>query len=202
MVPKSFEAGQFKRNKMTGPLTLASASPRRRELLKKLKVSFKVVPSGLAEPPPGMLDPSTYTKKLALAKARLVARRVAKGWVLGADTVVVQKGEIIGKPADFADACRILSRLQGTSHKVVTGVALVNAETGKARIASTVSLVTMRRLTPEEVGRYARKHQDKAGAYAVQEKKDPVVAKVNGSFSNVVGLPLETVKKLLRAASC
>ena len=183
-------------------MILASASPRRKELLKQLKVSFKVVPSGLAEPPPGMLDPATYTKKLALAKAQLVAKRVAEGWVLGADTVVVHKGEILGKPVDFADACRILSRLQGTTHKVVTGIALVNGSTGKAKTAHAVSFVTMRRLTMEEIARTARKHQDKAGSYAVQEKKDPIILKVKGSFSNVVGLPLETVKKLLKAASC
>ena len=187
--------------KRTKPLVLASASPRRKELLKQLKVPFKIIPSGLAEPPPGMLDPVTYTKKLALAKAQLVAKRVGEGWVLGADTVVVLKKEILGKPADFAEACRILSRLQGTTHKVVTGVALVNAATGKAKTAHAVSFVTMRRLTMEEIARYARKHQDKAGAYAAQEKKDPVVAKVRGSYTNVVGLPLEQVKKLVSLIS-
>lgn len=144
------------------------------------------------------MDPAIYAKKLALAKAKLVAGRVKDGRVLGADTVVVHKGQILGKPADFSDACRMLSRLQGTTHRVVTGVALVDAGTGKEKTAHAVSYVTMRRMTLEEIARTARKHQDKAGAYAVQQKKDPVVAKVKGSYTNVVGLPLELVKKLLR----
>ena len=183
---------------MTLPLILASASPRRKELMKGLKIPFRVIPSGLAEPPPGWLDPATYTKKLALAKAQGVAKRVPESWVLGADTVVVHRGQILGKPIDFADACRILSRLQGSTHRVVTGVALMNAATGKAKTAHAVSEVTMRRMEPAEIGRYARKHLDKAGAYAVQEKKDPVVAQIKGSYTNVVGLPMELVKKLLR----
>ncbi len=182
------------------PLILASESPRRRQLLKELKIPFQVIPSGLAEPPPGWLDPATYSKKLALAKARLVAKKFPENWVLGADTVVVHRGQILGKPADFADACRILSRLQGTTHRVVTGVALVNAAAGKSKVAHAVSQVTMRRLTMEEIARYARKHQDKAGSYAVQEKKDPIVTKIKGSFTNVVGLPLELLKKLLKGA--
>ena len=178
-------------------MVLASASPRRKELLRKLKVPFKVIPSHLAEPPPGLLDPVAYTRKLALAKARGVAKQVGRGLVLGADTVVVRGARIIGKPADFADACRILSQLQGTSHRVITGVALVDAATGKEKAAHVVSTVTMRRLGLPEIARYARKHLDKAGAYVVQEKKDPVVAKVRGSYTNVVGLPLELVRKLL-----
>lgn len=180
------------------PLFLASASPRRKELLRKLGVRFKVIPSHLAEPPPGWLTPSAYTRKLALAKAQVVAKNISAGWVLGADTVVVHQGQILGKPTDFADACRILNRLQGTTHRVVTAVALVHAATGKSKVGHVVSSVTMRRLTQEEVARYARKHQDKAGAYAVQEKKDPIVSKIKGSYTNVVGLPLELVKKLIR----
>jgi septum formation protein len=181
-------------------LILASASPRRSQLLKRLKVPFKVVPSRLAEPPPGLMEPSAYARKLALAKARVVAKQMVPATVsvLGADTVVVHQGKIIGKPADFADACRILTRLQGTTHRVITAVARVDASTGKEKVAHAVSFVTMRRLTQREIALYARKHLDKAGAYAVQERQDPVVAKVKGSFTNVVGLPLELVKKLLK----
>ena len=186
-------------------LILASESPRRKELLKQLKIPFKIIPSRIAEPPPLGLDPASYTRKLALAKAQVVARRIEKGWVLGADTVVVHKNQILGKPADFAEGCRFLSLLQGTRHKVITGVALVNAETGACKSAHAVSTVTMRRLTPPEISRIARRHLDKAGGYAVQEKKDPLVTHVTGSVSNVVGLPMELVKKLLkraRATSC
>ena len=181
------------------PLILASASPRRKQLLLSLRKKFQVIPSRLSEPPPGLLDPVSYARKLALAKARVVAKQVGEGLVLGADTVVVHRGEILGKPADLADGYRMLSRLQGTTHKVVTGVALVNAATGKEKQAHAVSTVTMRPISPAEIFRYAKKHLDKAGCYAAQEKKDPVVQKVVGSYTNVVGLPLEIVKKLLKS---
>lgn len=181
------------------PFILASASPRRKGLLKALKIPFSVVPSRLLEPPPGFMDPVSYARKLALAKARIAAKQVGEGWVLGADTVVVHQGEILGKPADMADGIRMLSRLQGTTHKVITGVALVNAATGKESQAHAVSTVTMKPLSLKEIARIAPKHLDKAGCYAAQEKKDPVIKKVVGSYSNVVGLPLEVVKKLLKS---
>ncbi len=152
----------------------------------------------MLEPPPGLLSPVAYTKKLALAKAQVVARQVGDGLVLAADTVVVHRGRIFGKPTDFSEACRILSQLQGTTHQVITAVALVNAKTLKPKVAHAVSRVTMRRLSPDEVARFARKNQDKAGAYAIQQKRDPLVSKVKGSYTNVVGLPMELVKKLLK----
>jgi len=179
------------------PLILASSSPRRKLLLKQLKIPFTVIPSRMLEPPPGIFDAVSYARKLALAKAQVVAQKVSEGWVLGADTVVVHQGQILGKPEDFADACRMLSRLQGTTHKVVTALALVNAATSKSKVAHAISTVTMRPLELREIARMATKNMDKAGGYAVQEKKDPVVAKIKGSYSNVVGLPLEVVKKLL-----
>ena len=185
------------RVRLPAPLILASESPRRRQLLKQLKIPFKVIPSRLAEPPPYGMDPVTYTRKLALSKAKIVARQVKSGFVLGADTVVVHRGQILGKPADFVEACKFLQALQGTTHRVITGVALVDAATGKHRLAHTVSQVSMRPLSAEQIGRVARLHLDKAGGYAVQEKRDPLVAHVKGSFSNVVGLPLELVKELI-----
>lgn len=145
------------------------------------------------------MKPVPYARKLALAKARIVAQQVGEGWVLGADTVVVHKGKILGKPADLAEGFKMLGMLQGTTHKVVTGIALVNAATGKEKVAHAVSTVTMRPISPAEIFRYAKKNLDKAGCYAAQEKKDPVVKKVVGSYSNVVGLPLELVKKLLKS---
>ena len=183
-------------------MILASASPRRRQLLKKAKIRFKVMPSRIFEPPPGKERPVSHAKRLALAKARSVAAKVSCGFILGADTVVVLRGRIYGKPSGPAQARRILKALQGTTHRVVTGVALIDAETGRARVGHSISHVTMRRLNPGEIRQYSLRHPDKAGAYAVQEKKDPVVVRIRGSYTNVVGLPMELVRKLLKAASC
>lgn len=152
------------------------------------------------EPPPGLLGPVVYARKLALAKARVVAHQLKEGKILGADTIVVCRGKILGKPVDFAEACRMLTQLQGTTHRVITAVALVDAATAKEKVAHAVSRVTMRPMKPEEVARYARKHHDKAGAYAVQEKKDRVVKRIVGSYTNVVGLPLEKLRPLLKPA--
>ena len=184
---------------MSVPLILASASPRRKLLLKQLKIPFTVIPSRMFEPPPGILDPVTYARRLALAKARVVAKQVGAGLVMGADTVVVIKGEILGKPADLGSGIRMLSRLQGTTHKVITAVALVDAATGKEKVAHAVSTVTLKPLDLKTIARLVPKHLDKAGGYAAQEKKDPVIKKVVGSYSNVVGLPMEVVKKLLKS---
>ena len=159
------------------------------------------MPSHLLEPPAGSVPPISYTRKLALAKARLVAKRVKEGLVLGADTVVVHRGRIFTKPTDFADACRILYALQGTTHRVITAVAVVDARTGREKVDHALSRVTMRSLEPQEIARYAKRHLDKAGAYAAQEKKDPVVVKIVGSYTNVVGLPLEVVRELLKKFS-
>lgn len=182
-------------------LILASESPRRKALLKTLRISFKVIPSRLTESPPGVLTPVVYTRKLALAKAQIVAQNLSEGLVLGADTVVVHGGKILGKPSDFSDGCRMLGKLQGTTHRVVTAVALVDAQSKKAKVKHTVSRVTMRRLSPEEIARCAANNLDKAGSYAVQEKQDKLVTKIQGSYTNVVGLPMELVKKLLKEAA-
>lgn len=179
-------------------LILASASPRRKQILKELKIRFTVQPSRMLEPPPGLLKPAVYARRLALAKAKVVARNAGDALVLGADTIVVHKKTILGKPTGFTDACGMLHLLQGTTHKVITAVALVDAATGKSKVSHAVSRVTMRPLTLPEIGRLAKKNMDKAGAYAVQSKKDPVVEKIKGSYTNVVGLPVEVVRKLLK----
>ncbi len=111
--------------------------------------------------------------------------------------MVVRGGRILGKPSDLQEARRFLRSLQGTQHRVITGVALIDAATGRRMVGHAVSRVTMRPMSPEEIARYARRHRDKAGAYAVQEKRDPVVTKVEGSYTNVVGLPLELVQRML-----
>ncbi|MCM8811452.1 MAG: Maf family protein [Candidatus Omnitrophica bacterium] len=184
-------------------MILASASPRRKRLLREHGIRFRAVASRIPEPPPKAgEDPVSYAKKLAFAKALAVAGKTGKGWVLGADTVVVLGRKIYGKPASVGEARRILKKLQGTTHRVITAVALVNAASGKRKVGHAVSRVTMRPLSTLQISRYAKKHPDKAGAYAVQEKMDPVVVRIRGSYTNVVGLPMELVKRMIKTTSC
>jgi len=181
------------------PLILASASPRRRELLRTLKLPFKVAPSRASEES-DQKAPRQLVMELALRKARTVALRHKRALVLGADTIVVCRGKILTKPADRAGARRILRALNGRWHRVYTGVALVDAESGRSWKEAALSRVKARRLKPEELERYVGKHMDKAGAYAIQDGVDPFIERVVGPRDNVVGLPLASVRLLLKRA--
>lgn len=183
--------------KIQRPVILASTSPRRSQLLKEWKVLFAIVPSH-ADESTRQTMPSRIVKELALRKAQSVARSLKEGLVIGADTIVVLKGEIIGKPKDKRDAARILGALNGTCHKVYTGIAVIDAATGHTEVAYDVSRVKMRRLGAADVRRLSAKHLDKAGAYAVQEKSDAFVEKIEGDYFNVVGLPFDVLKKTLK----
>jgi septum formation protein len=187
-------------------LILASASPRRRELLRSLVADFRVVPSDLEE----TLDPGSPREaavRLALDKARAVAARVggeAPGKplvVLGADTVVVIEGEALGKPAGPGEARAMLRRLRGRTHEVITAVAVVDARTGRAESVAVVSRVRMADYGEAEIEAYVATGEplDKAGAYAIQGAGGVLVAGLEGSFSNVVGLPLAETARLLAA---
>ena len=179
-------------------LVLASASPRRRELLQSLGVEFRIVPSDLDEVlAPGPL--MAAAARLALDKARAVASRLGEGVVLGADTIVVIDDTALGKPADAADARAMLARLRGREHQVITGIAVVDAGSGRARFTSVVSRVTMADYADAEIDAYVATGEpmDKAGAYAIQGRGSALVAGLSGSFSNVVGLPLEETAVLL-----
>jgi len=181
------------------PLILASASPRRRALLRRLGVRFRVVPSLVGERS-RQKDPRRLVVELALRKARYVARRNPEAAVLGADTVVVCRGRILGKPQSRADSRRILEFLNGRGQEVYTGIAVV-LDGGRRFFARCVkSRVMARRLKPAELRRLAGKHLDKAGAYAVQDRDDPFIARIAGDYGNVVGLPLESTRRLLRKA--
>jgi len=188
------------------PVVLASSSPRRRVLLRELGLGFSVrVPDVDERPLPGE-RPGPHVRRLALAKARAVARELAPGcgaqWVIGADTVVVLDGRILGKPRDAGDAQGMLARLSGRTHEVLTGVALVPAAGGRARTAVVRSRVEMKPFDEATIRRYVAGGEplDKAGAYAVQGRGRQLVARVSGSLSNVVGLPLERLGRLLAAA--
>lgn len=183
--------------RISRPLILASASPRRRELLRGLGVPFRVVVSKVPEET-AERNPRRLVLDLALRKAQAVASRRKGALVLGADTVVWSAGHILQKPADRDDARRILGKLNGRWHRVYTGVALVDAGTGRWWRAAAMTRVKARRLTPAQLETFVGKHMDKAGAYAVQDADDPFIETVRGPFDNVVGLPLDTVRLLLK----
>jgi len=180
---------------------LASASPRRKEILQTLGIGFDVVPSTVDEPLIEGLTPEALARHHACAKAKDVASR-ERGYVLGADTVVVVDGDVLGKPADEAEAAAMITRLAGRWHEVITGVALVWP--GRVEELSVTTRVEFRALDAETVRRYAATGEgaDKAGAYAVQGMGAGLVARIEGSYSNVVGLPAaETVELLERTGA-
>jgi septum formation protein len=177
-------------------LILASASPRRQELLEEAGIPFRVVVPDVIEDEPARGDPHA----VATANARRKAEGVSGEVVLAADTVVAVGERLLGKPADEAEAARLLRALSGTTHRVVTGVAL--KVRGQILVRSVESRVTMRPLTEEEIATSARSGEGlgKAGGYAIQETADRFVVRLQGSYDNVVGLPVDTVTALLREA--
>ena len=178
-------------------LILASASPRRKAILRAAGVSFRADPSDVDENIPE-INPRRLVAKLARLKALSVARRHPGALVLGADTLVSCAGEILGKPRDLKDAVRMIALQSGRMQRVYTGVALVKGRRVYAEVA--VTKVYARRLDAKSLRRLAGKHMDKAGAYAVQDRRDPLVARVVGDRDNVVGLPMRSVRRLLAKA--
>jgi septum formation protein len=182
-------------------LLLASTSPRRRDLLRKLDVPFEVEPSGVDErdPRPGE-DPARYALSLAREKASAVSERKPDWWVLAADTVVAIDGEILNKPVDAEDAMRMLRTLSGRRHEVTTAVVL--QRDGRVMEGWSTSPVIMPEIPEDEMRRYIATGEpmDKAGAYAVQGIGGRFVQTVEGCFNTVVGLPLCLVSDLLMEA--
>ena len=183
------------------PLILASASPRRAELLRQLQPEFQIVPSDATEIIDEQLSPQELCQLNAHRKARAVAKKIPDALVLGADTLVFLDGEIMGKPRDLADARRMLTQLQDRTHQVVTGVSLIHLRGHRERLFAASTDVTFRPLTAGQIQDYLSKTNplDKAGAYAIQEHGDMIVSEISGSFSNVVGLPVERVEEELAA---
>ena len=183
-------------------LILASASPRRRELLEEAGWRFVVDPARIDEDAaPANLLPAELARFLALEKARIVAARHPDDVVLAADTVVAFGDTPVGKPADADDARDILRLLSGTTHIVITGVAVVRRASGFEQARWVMSSVRMRCLTEGQIEAYIAtgQWQGKAGAYGIQDR-DPFVTRVAGSHTNVVGLPMEAVGPMLRQA--
>lgn len=181
-------------------LVLASISPRRASLLREAGYRFDAVAPPLDEPPQEWMnvDPATHAESLAFFKASSVAQARPNDTILGADTVAVVDGEIVGKPSDIDDARRILRSLSDTTHEVVTGVALLCLTTGRRLIQHDISRLQFRRMTDDEIESYLSTGawRGKAGAYGVQDHADRFVEHIEGSFTNIVGLPIELVQRM------
>ncbi|MBU2442406.1 MAG: septum formation protein Maf [Elusimicrobia bacterium] len=185
-------------------IILCSVSARRRELVKKIGLPFVISDprfdeSAVTEQPiyKKRFLPARMVEKLALAKALRGSCNFHSGIAVGADTVVVLGKDIIGKPRGVREAAAILSRLNGTNHTVYTGVALLDRLTGRVLVAHEKTVVRMRHLSGDEIRVISRKHLDKAGAYAVQEKGDALVEIIKGDYYNVVGFPVGKIKEML-----
>ncbi len=181
-------------------LTLASGSPARRDLLTRAGLAFDVRPASIDEPTgEGFDDPRTFVQSVAWLKAAAVAPRIEAGLVLAADTVGWLDGRVIGKPADAPDARRILTTLGGREHELWTGVVLWRRPDDVQIAWQERSIVFFRKLTEAELTAYlaTRQWEGCSGAYAIQEHDDPYVQLRAGSLSNVIGLPMETLQRVL-----
>lgn len=177
-------------------LILASASPRRVELLRQIVAAFEVVPGDATELADEHLSPFELCQLNAHRKARAVAKRFPDTCVLGADTLVFLDREILGKPANLTEAEQMITRLQGRTHQVITGVSLIHLRPHHERIFAVSTDVRFRSLNTGQVRDYLSRIEplDKAGAYAIQEHGELIIEEISGSYSNVVGLPVERVR--------
>ena len=179
---------------MITEIILASASPRREQLLKQIGVSFRVIPSEADESNTAVLRPAEYVKQCALAKAKVVASRVSPAdIVIGADTVVALGEIVFGKPSDDADAARMLRQLSGRTHSVWSGLAVLAPQ--NRYVTAVETKVTLAELSTHQIERYVASGEpmDKAGAYAIQGLGAVFVKRIDGCYYNVVGLPLQVL---------
>jgi septum formation protein len=193
-------------------LVLASASPRRQELLRAAGIAITVQPTNIPETPLDGEAPKVFAERLAYEKAWVIFKQRPNDFVLGADTIVVVDGHVLGKPANAADAARMLRLLSGRAHEVTTGVCLMGprpaaiGETGAKPEAplgdtrSETTRVTMSAFSDEEIQAYVASGEpmDKAGAYAIQGMASRWISRIEGDYSNVVGLPVALVYRMLR----
>ncbi len=190
----------------TSTLVLASSSPRRQALLEQAGIDFQVAPPQVREPvPTGVVDhPRELAEALGYFKARAVAdaAKDRSAPVLAADTIVILDGRVLGKAADPSEARQMLHELSRSPHQVVTGVCLIQGD--RRLMASDVTTVHMRPMTDDEIDAYVESGEwiGKAGAYAIQETADRYVVRIEGSFTNVVGLPIELVRRMLTRMAC
>lgn len=180
-------------------LILASASPRRADLLSQIGLMFEIYPSNIQEITQNNTSAEFVTQELALQKARSVAERHTEGFIIGADTLVSLKDELLGKPKNMTHAQEMLTRLSGTCHEVVTGVALIDAKLNKEITWAETTQVYFRKLCPAEIDAYIETGEatDKAGAYGIQGRGAAFVKRIEGCYFNVVGLPLASLVEQL-----
>lgn len=182
------------------PLILASASPRRRRLLLEHGYNFRVMPAEVTEISPSHLSPGEITLFNARSKAHWIARHHPRDLVIGVDTIVSFEGKVFGKPNTMDEAVEMLGRLNGRTHEVVSGVWLRHGASGKERGLIDITRVHFRRLTETELRAYLNRigPLDKAGAYAAQDDRGDLILRIEGSMSNVIGLPMEALVEALR----
>lgn len=186
-----------------GKIILGSSSPRRADILKKMKLDFEIIPSSYVEEHNKTDFSYEFVENLALNKALSVAKDLHlknKFYkVIGADTIVVIDNKILGKPKDYTEAKKMLKLLSGRTHFVVTSIAIVDSETFSRKIESTTTFVTFEDLTEEQIDYYITEYKpyDKAGAYGIQELPKGYIKEFKGELDNVIGLPAKTLRKLL-----
>lgn len=190
----------MKTDKPVKRIILASASPRRQELLERIGLKFEVEPSRCKEEVTSAADPQRIVRLNSVTKAASVAARHKNAIVIAADTVGVFRGKVLGKPHTSAEARKMLLILNGESHRVITGFTIIDTESGKTVTRSVETRVFFRPLTPAEIDAYIRTGEplDKAGAYAIQGLGGVIVERIEGDYYNVIGLPLGAVVDSLK----
>jgi septum formation protein len=192
----SYDSSSAPNAKSGMKIVLASQSPRRKELLKEIVADFIVVPSKVDENKLAQNDPLQFVYAAACAKAKDVGQSYPNDLVIGADTIVVLAGIIFGKPKNYSDAKKILRKLSGTTHQVITAFALYNKNKGKLLTGHDTTNVTFYCLTEKQIKEYLKQgeYSDKAGSYAVQKVGNKFIRKIDGDYNNVVGFPLAKIK--------
>jgi len=181
-------------------IILASASPRRKELLEKTGLRFKVEPSNYEEVIPSETEPHELAQKISLEKAKVVASKHQNVIVIAADTFIVFGGKILGKPHTEKEARKMLEAISGKSHSVITGFSIIDTSNNKALSKSVETKIYVRKLTLAEIDAYVKSREplDKAGAYAIQGLGAVFVEKIEGDYFNVIGLPLSALTEALK----
>lgn len=184
---------------MKKKVVLASASPRRRKLMKRIVNNVTVSPSKVDETTIKAKSPEAFAVKAAIAKAEDIALHFKNAYVIGADTIVVLSKKILGKPKNKKEAIAMLKSLIGRTHQVITGICVVDSETFKKTADFVVTKVRMKNVPEQEILDYVNtgKPLDKAGAYGIQEIEDIFIDSISGDYENVVGLPVRRTKELL-----